>query len=447
MKKILNFLCVFLYMCIFTACPFFKNSKEELPEYKPDVLWTKKFIGYSFLMIPEQYDNFIYGIETQEIDDVYYSHVYKFDLATGEFIWKTKDFKSRTEHAPILIKNKVYIYSNFGKFLCFDDETAELLATVVLAKDEESSVKNAWCFTTINVNDEYICYSYENNNHLNDDGIMRLKLSDIDFSKSPEEIQYIEPDLIWCGTQVNERYNTDERIQSCFAIDEGILYYITTDRIDTGPFKSKLGAINVASAEVLWEREVDLEGINDKPFNIIGNYLYVIECGAGCYDKKTGECIWETCQTQEDLMTEDYVGGQTFCGAGQFYSKGCLFYTTDASAITSSIMGYPKELVTNIKCLDLEKSMKNKKATLKWSYMPEGCASLGTRPIVTNGQVFVTAYNCGLYVFEEDTGKVIGVCKDYYFPGMERNFLYDGKVYFFDYDYENNVRTLVCFKP
>ena len=445
MKKNIFVFYITLALC-FSSCIWPKNEKE-LPIYKPDVLWTKKIKGCSFLMYPTQIDNYIYGISFEKKNNIRSSWLYKLDLNDGNIIWESETYESNYYDPPVVIKDKIFVYTNLGEILCFDESTGLLLSTLMLVSKSDMEIKKVFSESLVNVLDEYLCFSYKNNNHLNDDGIMRFKLTDIDFSKPPEEIQYIEPDLIWCGKEFNEKYGIAEYIYTHFAVENGIIYYLSTDFIPEGVFDATLGAIDVSLAKVKWEKKVKLEGDNSEALKIVGDNLYIIDYYAACYNKETGEPIWEAIQSEQDLMIEEYIAGQSNCKCGQFYSNGCLFYTTGEHADIVISFGCSKELVTNIKCLDLEKSIKNKKATLKWSYMPEGCASLGTRPIVTNGQVFVTAYNCGLYVFEEYTGKVVGVCKDYYFPGMERNFLYDGKVYFFDYDYENNVRTLVCFKP
>lgn len=434
MKKF--FYLIIIFSLISSCCFFPVKEQNTIPDYKPDINWKLETTHYYSNYIGKQYDKYFYYIEYNNG-----TRISKIDLENGIKIWQTDPGIKSISSEPVVCGDYVFIPSTWNnneavknKIFCFSNETGKLCATIRLTDSEEWTVNDdiyPHYKSFFGYKDKYI---YWNNCALNKtckSAIYKIDISNIDFTKQADEIQIIEPEI----------FIDNKRLWTYF-IENDNIFYVRTDaalRYEEGP--TTFYAYNAETGEILWEYTTNrMSGIAKNPLlyvdderNGIKNKLFCIAEQLGCYDASTGEPVWEIFQTDEDLQKEHHLGGFDE-DTGIFYSDGRLYYTTYDTCNSTE---YPKHLRNNILCIDA------KTGKYIWSYATDG--SLGSRPIVSNGKVFVTTFLRGLYVFDAKTGKLIGSDKTKGTWGDERNAIYNGNVIFFDYSKKNG--TLYSIKP
>lgn len=438
-----NLFAILIIITIFISCRNVTDKADGVvSDYISEKVWTRDIV-MNVSVVPVQEQNFIYGMEIENRDyKPMIQKGFKLNLEDGSIVWKTESFESNSEYPPVLHDGKVYLLVRKGQLLCFDTNTGKKLATIRFKhKEDNSNVAIQFPSLMITSDGKYFLWNYYNQNNKNDDGIMRASLEKIDFSKNPNDEQVIYPDLIWCGNQIDTVWNIDEHIYANLKEENGTVYFMTYGKQSEGSFGSKIGSMDVETGELNWIREaVGFEGYNFETLYIVDNRLYVFEVQVGCFDKNTGETIWEHIQTEKDFRTEHYIGGLIINYAGVFYDDGCFYYTT-AENLGGQMANYDPSLSGNIKCLDA------KNGKLKWDYMPKGSGSLSTRPVVIGNKVFVNTWNTGLWVFDKTSGKPIGVDRTVSNPGCDRNYECNGNFIYFNDDTDRTVRTLTCIKP
>lgn len=434
MKRNIFFIIVF---SLFTSCCFFPVKEQNtVPDYKPDVNWKLETRNHYGEYIGSQYGRYYYSLESYEG-----IRIAKIDLEDGSVKWLSDTDVYSVSSEPVVCGDYVFLPSTWyrkeavkNKIYCFSNDTGKLCATIKLTDSEEWTVIEdiyPFSYNLYGYKDKYIYWNNCAMNKTCKSAIYKIDISNIDFTKEADEIQIIEPEI----------FIDNKRLWTYFIENDNILY-VRSDaalRYEEGP--TTFYAYNAETGEQIWEYTTDkirgwalnpLLYVNDEK-NGIKNKLFCIAEQLGCYDASTGEPVWEIFQTDEDLQKEHHLGGFDE-DTGIFYSDGRLYYTTYDTCNSTE---YPKHLRNNILCIDA------KTGKYIWSYATDG--SLGSRPIVSNGKVFVTTFLRGLYVFDAKTGKLIGSDKTKGTWGDERNAIYNGNVIFFDYSKKNG--TLYSIKP
>ena len=267
---------------------------------------------------------------------------------------------------------------------------------------------------------------------IHNEGLLKLKMSDIDFTKDPAEEQNLQPVLIWHD-------ETDEVGMMITPIAEnGIIYFQTYDYY--GKATIKTGAVYADTGKIKWIQSTNImNGTGFKSMYIVANRLYVIANHLGCLNLETGESIYEISYTDDELKTEKALSAGPFLYGASYYD-GKFYFTNMSSWSTSSYTGIPEQFVSNIQCMDAASGK------LVWGDLPADCGSLGTRPIVENDKVFVTAGECGLRVYNAQNGKLIGVDKTVRTFGEEANAQYGGLVMYFNLR-SDHTSTLTAIRP
>ncbi len=439
-------LTVIIFILVLVACDLFKTEKqEEIPEYKSNKLWEKA-LRSDLLEMPLQVDNSIYGFEFADGNESGEKKIFfKLDLNNGEYIWQTEEVETTSTEFPFIFENKVFVYLKKGILWILDDATGKKLATIKLMfKNDEKMACISYPAFLITSDGKYLVYSWAEQNLINDDGIMRLSLSDIDYTKDPEEEQVLYPDLIWHGDKVDPEWKEDEYISAMMIEENGIVYFETIAQFSDGNH-TRLGAIEVESGKLKWGEMKNLHkrfcgGIKASLY-LLDDNLYVFEKAVACYNKETGKTVWERIQSEKDLLNEPWIGGLVLNKAGVFYDEGCFYYTTTDSYMDPLMTNRKIENIGNVKCLDASTGK------LKWQYLTGNCGFTSSRPIVTEEKVFVIVPDIGLWVLDKKTGKLIGVDSSVCNLGDDRNYLWNGNVYYFNNDYDRQERILTCIKP
>lgn len=199
---------IFIYLfilLIFSSC---KNSVEnsELPKYVPNVQWSLETKLKDTESKENQYANYLYFIENVFYDNALYSscNICKVDLQNGKVVWRTLSYIGIGNTAPIKCGNYIFVeryYNNESHGMyCFSDATGELLATIGISENELQT-KRIKIDSLYPVDDKYLIWSNGANNITN--GILKIKLSDIDFSKNAEIEQYLNIEYLLSFTIEN----------------------------------------------------------------------------------------------------------------------------------------------------------------------------------------------------------------------------------------------------
>ncbi len=449
MKKNIT-LIIILSGIFISSCNLFNTEKnEEISVYKSNKLWEKELYIQGSVE-PKQKKNYIYGFEITEQDEnevIKRERVFKLDLNTGEYEWQSESGYTDSEENIEVYNDKVFVYLKNGRLWILDNETGTKLATIKLMLNDGVTVAyiNYPAFL-ITSDGKYLVYSYDKQNLINDDGIMRLKLSDIDFTKPADEEQILYPELIWHGEMVDPVWNEDEYIFSMLVEENGTVYFKTCAQFKDG-YHTRLGAINVEIAEVKWIRNLNDEFLGGvwNSLYIQENNLFVFENAIGCYNKYNGKTVAECIQAEKDYLNKPRIGGLVLNKAGVFYDDGCFYYTTADTYMDPIMTNRKLKDIGNVKCL----AIKENKIELKWQYLTGNCGFSSTRPVVTDGKVFVNTWGTGLWVLDKKTGKPIGVDSSVTNSGADRNYLWNGNVIYFRDVFGKDVRTrvLTCIKP
>ena len=438
----------FLFLALFSSCSFLnlflEDNTSSLPSYTPDVQWSLKTNTYGGSSTIKQHDRYLYLIEEYKDDPEKITYgIAKIDLQTGSYVWKSSELtKCLSLSEPVACGDYVFLEKPGGanelpsSIYCFSDLDGKLLATITFGNSErEKHARRISNRSLYSIEDQYLIWS---NGYIRSDyedfdfGILRIDISKIDFSVEPETEQYICPETL---------LKLDRSIYTHFENNGEVVFYTTYNAFDDC-LDCITGAINAVTGEKLWSREsADMRGtgvnglyfLND-PEKKLTNRLYSFECYVGCYNTDSGDTIWEKIQTVDEIVDEAYIGGLIY-DEGVFYSDGCFYYTTAEFETKER----NPDVISNIKCMDA------KTGKVKWGYIPKNSSSLFTRPIVANGKVFVLTFEQGLYVFDKDTGKLLGVDESIYAYGYEKNALYNGNVIFFDFASGQGV--LKAIKP
>ena len=438
MKK--SLLSILLLCLLFSCCKFDEkpNTAETEPIYTPSVAWTLDTGAYKMMTRGEQFGRCFYISESnwyfKTESDPLNQKLAKIDLETGFYIWQTEIEEYEEKTYAVVWEDKVFVLYRNGIMRCYDDSNGDTLASIRFGETERESLDNA-CFTMrMLVYEKYMYWINFVQDFSRPWGVMRFDPSLIDFSLDPYEEQLIMPSLIWQNT---EQGILVEPVLS----EDGILYFNTYNSdFQNGFGFSLLGAIDCNAidnnAALLWQRELNSSGLSRNCLYIKDDKIFVIDALLGCYNRNSGEPIYEHLQTLEDVKKEV---GITSCSGliGLFYDGGMIYYTGQNYFGSGSTMGIPEKYVKNIFCIDA------RNGKLVWADMPPGGGSLGTRPIVHNGKAYVIT-DCGLRVYNSKTGTLIGVDTSVINSGEDPNALWDGKIIYFHYDYTRRVAVLTA---
>lgn len=439
MKKI-AYLILFLFsISILVSCSFLnkrnKNETNEEPKpYELNTQWTLETETCGGNVYSNQYGKYLYFIENYSDEIV---KIAKIDLEKGQRCWTSQYVESEDFTEPVKCGNYIFLqgpefvleYENNSLYTkpiiyCFNDSDGTLAATITVGKaDLEKYLNGIFCDALCPVSDKYLLWT---NGRLNDDqtteegGIIKLDISQIDFSLPATQEQYIP---------LKQIYFVNRKIRTNLIENDGIIYFETWKNSGVENPDSIFGAINVETEELLWENKSTLMAgsgtnalyyLNDSE-NKLKNRLYSFEKYIGCYNALTGKKIWEI---------DDAALGSLVYNAGVFYDDGYFYYT---SAETDD---------PNIMCMNA------KTGENIWGYNIPKSGSLFTRPIITEGKMFVLSWGQGLWVFDAKTGAVLG-CNDAIFSGWyTKNAFWNGNVIIFDFhNLSCKNATILAIKP
>ena len=295
------FICILSFLL--GSCDFFDDLEKN---YKANVLWTREFFSYDNFPVPLIEGQYCYFTATRIPGGG--SSISKIDLETGKVLWESERiWLERNNLAdPQKIGAYIYLATNSGFVLVFDDSNGRLAATVMLREYETAAAQIAVRTrfyndrASITASDPYLFWGNAPYSSASPKGLMRLDSREINFSKDPDEVQTIIPELVWSK-------EWRPQVSTNLFSDNGTIYFLTMSDVYYNPeFVSILTAMDAQTSAIIWERDMtQFKGI--LPSLILnGNKLHIIDKSNSCYDKNTGDLLYhnndETMATSREIV-------------------------------------------------------------------------------------------------------------------------------------------------
>jgi len=411
----------FLIPVLFCSCfNLTQDEKDDEPVYTPEIIWKTKVNYYVSWANPFESEGYGYYPEESTFFSTatpYYARLVKIDLNNGEIVWRTKDVPARIANQAQKIGEYIYFpLDDQDIIMVYNDNDGSLAATVSLNSGTPSMYNcNGPRIDHTAVWGRYIFWGNENSKPWNHQGLMRFDTSRIDFAINAAEAQLIEPDLVW-------GINWQAVLSTNIVIKDGLVYFLTSrHNFETeGAVRiSYLVALDAERGSEVWKTPRDF-GWSDRVNSLVvdGDRLYVIDSTPCCYNRITGEAIFEK---KEYEYTD--VGPQS---KGISFYNNKLYYTNQMTERTHLMdsTADPK-LVKNIVCIDGDTG------NLVWGDLVPGGYSIATFPLVNKGKAYVVT-DRGLRVYDAETGKLLGVDKTVENNGRNHNLLYKDLVIYPD---------------
>jgi len=147
-------------------------------------------------------------------------------------------------------------------------------------------------------------------------------------------------------------------------------------------------------------------GSRNNPIFIHDNVLYYLSTSISAWDLVTGERLYRHVFTNDLPYSKMYMA-ETLQAV--FY-KGNIYFT-------GSISYSPYDSFRNIHCINAATGK------LVWNAIAKDSASLDTNPVIANDKLYVPQGH-GLWVYNPENGKLIGVDKSFHGTSFGRNILY-----------------------
>ncbi|MDR2921859.1 MAG: PQQ-binding-like beta-propeller repeat protein [Treponema sp.] len=415
MKKILFLACV----CLLTACCFEaeKNTDEE-PPYEAKIAWDSGLYSNDYQSHIVE-DGAVYFYERPP--GYHTVNVYaltKLDADTGKLLWRSREiFNNIIFCQPIVNDGIVYVFLEPNTIWCFDTGTGEKTATVKVDVDG----KNLNIEKNPTVYKQYLYLSLWGASQY----FTRLDINSISHNISTEAVQYPEVEILW-------EPETKGFVTAKPVVHDNIIYTATyTATYGAGYDPVELAGFNVETKETVFH--VSFGGPEDgellwpekgsqlNPILIHEGVIYYLSWSIRAWKLKTGEPLFSHV-FDYPLPEPQWYGAAASLQAT--YYKGKIFYTSGECYTTP-------DSFRNVHCIDA------KTGKQVWSHITKNSYSLETNPIIAHGRLFVSHY-WGLWVYEPETGKIIGVDKSFYGEGQGRNILYKDYMICLREDRENN---------
>jgi len=419
MKKLPFFLIipVLFYSCFNPT----QNGKNNEPVYTTDIAWKTPVNYHISWANPFESDGYGYYPEESTFFSTatpYYARLVKIDLNNGDIMWKTDDVPAQYTNQAQKIGGYIYLpLEDQDRIMVYNDDDGALVATVSLNQNTSSMhSRNGPYIINTTVWGKYIFWGNINTSTLKNQGLMRFDTSRIDFGIPVENIQLIEPDLVW-----RTDWQGGAIMAKIVVSEDGIVYFLTP--LSGGTVKiSYLIAVDAETGAEKWVVERDF-GWGDRQNSLVldGNKLYVIDRKPCCYDRSDGRVIFE----KKDAVSEYTDAARMLLGIS-FYSNK-LYYTTQVHSQTylDAPTADPSRL-KNIICINGENG------NLVWGDLVPGGYSIATFPLVNKGKAYVVT-DRGLRVYDAETGVLLGTDKTVLNTGYNHNLLYNDMVIYPDY--------------
>ena len=386
-KKFLNTL-FFLSAAILGSCGNNDTdpAKIKIPSYKTKVLWERGMLTVGTDSPPLIEGGMLY-FPSDNIPGGG-SSITKINLENGKVLWETEGLWNHNMEQLQKIDEYIYFPVETGIVYVLNDSDGKLAATIRLGNNATEARNNRVLWDATAVSGASLFWGSRFRN-VPSAGLFRLNTDNIDFSKAPDEIQNIPPDLVWTcpdGTCIT----------SNIISDNGTLYFFaSSSKYYEMRGMCTLEALDTDTYTVLWNCE--MPHITESyyqplyyPLFINGkNLIVLLEKTISCYNKSTGEPVYENTQLNYHRINY-YIKNSTLYNNRLFYteSEGIISINTDTGTLACYT---PVEYVT-------------------FKHFQ-----------VNMGKVYFLTDE-GLYVYNADNGKLIGMDKKFILASFTRQY-------------------------
>lgn len=395
-KHLLSIITV-LICFIYISCPLTKTPEEkEEPFYKVNELWRLELED-----LPK----------VKTVIDGNYFYVVKGNLRYITENRRFKILKVNINDPSDIIESQEFEGLECSDFLIVEDKLifgTEDFHMIILDKNNLTLIKDQLVRRKV----KGPLFEYKGNLYW-ENGAVSTKNENGELELERNNV--VKADLQEIIDCTNEIYEVDflcdefngESIVS-MRLEDGILYFITYNRDywkeDGG--LSYFVAWDLDSNRKIWVHELHYEYFrSEADIQIVGDRIYLISVGRYCFDKKTGNELWRIIQTSEDKAREVIIHTDT-CLKDMLYYDGKFYFTNGEYFGSKGYGNYPKENYKNLICINAEDG------SYVWGDMYLFSISNDRVPCEYNDKIYVPADKY-LRVYEAQTGKLIGVNKNY----------------------------------
>jgi outer membrane protein assembly factor BamB len=406
MKRHKVLIIIILIACTLVSC--IQDVPEEEPSYTAKIAWDSgAYSNYAESYVLD--GDYIYFYE-RPADKQYFGifMLTKLDARTGVVVWRSFTFNNIQLCQPAVLDGYVYVFLGPNKIYCFDQETGKLSARVQVDIDNQN-LEMVWNSTGYG---DHLYFSFIQSNKYK--GLVRLDTKAIDRDGNPESLQVLSPEIIW--RPVYARIVTARPVVYNNVVYTATMYSELFP--DRGPVE--IVGIDLDTQEVVFYQEYGISddgtvydnGVMRNPIFIHDDVLYYLSWSIAAYNLKTGKLLYRHIFDLSDgaIPKEQQYGAANTQQA--VYYRGKIYYTTGSGNLDGASNDY-----RNIHCIDAATGK------LVWNDIAKGSESLETNPIIAHDRLYI-AQSVGLRVYNPETGKLIGVDKNFIGEGMGRNLLY-----------------------
>ena len=377
------------------------DDTGEEPEYTLKIAWESdtKMVENSFSTMD---NDAVYLFDGAALDSFLMGSILvKLDAQTGRIVWKRDMLNAPQFTSPIVIENYVYVHMSINGIYCFDKRDGTLVAKSVFDIDNQSLE----IYRNITKHENFLYFGIGNGNR--DNYFARVDTNSIEKDGGKTE-QFIEAEVIWHPVY-------DGAVVTEPAFHSGIVYIHSSG---SGGYPAELAGINMTTKSVEFYKEFGLND-DDEYYDNGWNYhslythddiLYYIGSSISAYKLNTADrkCLYLKTFSYETPEKEAY--GSNWHIDATFYS-GRIYYTSGDSN------PFGDHDYRNIHCINA------KTGNLVWNDISKNSESHGTNPIIAHNRMYVPEGN-GLRVYNAETGRLIGVDRNFSGTASGRNFLY-----------------------
>ena len=396
MNKFLLSIITVLLCFIYISCPLIKTPEEkDEPFYKVNELWRIELKGIPHVktVIDGGYFYAVKGGFLSEENRKF--KVLKVNINDPSDIIESQEFEGLECSDFLIVEDKLILGTEDFHMIILDKNNLTLIKDQVVrhkARGPLFEYKG-------NLYWENGANGYRDENRkliLEKDNVVKANLDDIiNCTSEIYEIEYV------C-----HEFNGESIVS--LRLEDGILYFITYNRDywkeDGG--LSYFVAWNLDENKKVWSHEMRFDYFrSEADIQIVGGKIYLISVGRYCFDKKTGQELWRIIQTDEDKAREVIIHTDT-CLKDMLYYDGKFYFTNGEYFGSKGYGNYPKENYKNLICINAEDG------SYVWGDMYLFSISNDRVPCEYNDKIYVPADKY-LRVYEAQTGKLIGVNKNY----------------------------------
>jgi len=397
----------FILCLTFSSCGLFVHDKpgneaDTDPPYTAKIAWDSGLYSNYYQSHMVDGDSVFFYERPPGYDTVNIYALTRLDAETGRIIWRSNVlFREIVFCQPVVIGNYVYVFLMWNVILCFDRETGENTARVLVDIDN----KGLEFMNFATAYQDYLYLSLWTNGRY----FVRFAVNLIDQSGGTA-MQNITPEILWepeTGGYVYAKpvvYNnvvytgTNINIQGV----EGRPVEVAGFDIDT---KEMVFHVTFGGPEDIGVNARNIEkGIDYYPIFIHDDILYYLSTSIVAWDIRSGERLYRHVFTNNTPVSKLYFSNSL----QPVYYKGNIYYTGSAG----------DEEWRNIICINAATG------ELVWNASSKKIIYYHTNPIITHGKLYIADFH-GLRVYNAENGELLGVDKSFCGTGTGRNVLYN----------------------